>query len=263
MDPKEEKMTATCVGWFWHLLVDLAMNDADQEKKARDGLRVLSRRAVSDLKSRLKAVAAASGLRGPQRKLEAKLDARLAYWESPDAPSEVKALEALSSNKLLMRRYVKSLGLRLPEIYSDVGDLNEIDFANLPDRVVIKPHNGWDSDAVMLIDGERELMSGATVPRAALQEFCRKTFASARVVREPRIIVEEFVQDYDRRFAIPRDFKVYVAGGKAWIVCVIDRNGSKAQRSNSFYSRDWTKLADAFHTSLPARIICPAPPTSC
>ncbi len=235
------------------------MNDVDQEKKAQDGLRVRSRRIVSGLKSRLKAVAAASGIRGPQRKLKAKLDARLAYWESPAAPSEVKALESLSGNKLLMRRYVKSLGLRLPELYSEVGDLNAIDFAKLPDRVVIKPHNGWDSDAVMVIDGERELMSKATVPRATLPEFCRKRFASAKYAREPRIIVEELVQDYDRRFAIPRDFKVFVAGGKAWVVYVVDRNSS----TWSFYSRDWTKFCGCVSHKLPARTIYPPAATSC
>jgi len=216
---------------------------------------------VPDLKSKLKAIAATFGLRGPQDQLKAKLSAKRAYWfETPDAPSEVKALAALASNKLVMRRYVKSLGLRLPEIYAEVGDVDAIDFASLPDRIVIKPHNGWDSDAVMLIDGERELLSRRTVPRASLPDFCRKTLASARFAREPRIIIEEFVRDYNPQFAIPRDFKVYVAGGKAWVVQAINRNGLKVQRSHSFYSRDWTQFADEFNTSnLPGPPIPPPP----
>ena len=218
-----------------------------------------ARAIVADLKSKLKAIAATFGVRGPQDQLKAKLSAKRAYWfENPDAPREVKALAALASNKLLMRRYVKALGLRLPEIYCEVGDVDAIDFASLPDRVVIKPHNGWDSDAVMLIDGERELLSGAAVPRGALRDFCRKTLASARFAREPRIIVEEFVRDYNPQFAIPRDFKVYVAGGKAWVVQVVDRNGPKFKRA--FYTREWTKFADPFNTiNLPAPPI-PAPP---
>lgn len=222
---------------------------------------VPARAIAASLKLKLKAIAATIGLRGPQDELRAKLNAKRAYWfETPDAPSEVKALAALTSNKLLMRRYVKSLGLRLPEIYWHAGDVDAINFASLPERIVIKPHNGWDSDAVMLIDGERELLSGAAVPRAALPDFCRKTLASARFAREPQIIVEEFVQDYDRQFAIPRDFKVYVAGGKAWVVQAIDRNGPKVQRSHSFYTRDWTKFADAFQTTyLPGPPIPPPP----
>ena len=216
---------------------------------------------MAGLESKLRAIAATFGLRGPRAKLMAKLNARRAYWfYTPDAPSEVKALAALATDKLLMRRYVKSLGLRLPEMYWDVGDVDAINFASLPYRTVIKPNNGAGSDAVMLIDGERELLSGAAVPRATLPDFCRNTLASARIARESRIIVEEFVQDYDRQFAIPRDFKVYVAGGRAWVVQVIDRNGPKVQRSHSFYTRDWTKFADAFQTSyLPGPPIPPPP----
>jgi hypothetical protein len=169
-------------------------------------------------------------------------------------------LAALASDKILMRRYIESHHLSLPELFWNVGDIDEINFASLPNRIVIKPHNGWDSDAVMLIDGERELLSGAAVSRAALQDFCRGTLTQARFSVKPRIIVEEFIQDYDRKFSIPRDFKVYVAGGKAWVVQVIDRNGPKAQRSHSFYGRDWTEFADAFQTTyLPGPSI-PQPP---
>jgi hypothetical protein len=219
------------------------------------------KKIISGLKLKAKAVAATYGLRGPQEKLKARLNAKRAYWfGDADAPSEVKALAALASNKLLTRRYVKSLGLRLPEMYCDVGNVHAINFTNLPNRVVIKPHNGWESDAVMLIDGDRELFSGATVPRAAIPDFCWKTLTSAKFATEPRIIVEEFVQDYDGQFAIPRDFKIYVAGGKAWVVQVIDRNGPKAQRSQSLYTRNWTKFEDAFQTTyLPGPPI-PKPP---
>ncbi|MBU6462998.1 MAG: hypothetical protein KGK01_13485 [Bradyrhizobium sp.] len=104
-----------------------------------------------------------------------------------------------------MRRYIKSMDLRLPKLYYDAADLDEIDFTSLPDRVVIKPHNGWSYDAVMLIDGERDLLSGARFSRAALPTFCRRTLASASAAFNPRII-EEFVEDYDSKFAIPRDF---------------------------------------------------------
>jgi len=218
------------------------------------------RTRAARLKSKVKAIAARFGLRGPQDKLKARIEAKRAYWfGTPHAPSEVKALAALATNKLLMRRYVKSLGLRLPEMYCDVGHVDAINFASLPNRIVIKPHNGTECDAVMVIDGEKELFSGATVPRTALPDFCRKTIAAARFAG-PRIIVEEFVQDYDRQFAIPRDFKVYVAGGKAWVVQVIDRNGPKAQRSHSLYARDWTRFDDAFQTSYLPKPPIPTPP---
>jgi hypothetical protein len=201
------------------------------------------------------------GLRGPQVKLQTKLRAKGIYWyHTPDAPSEVKAVATLASDKLAMRRYVKSLGLRLPEIYQDVGDVDAINFANLPDRVVVKPHNGWDGDAVILIDGDRELFSGTAVPRATLPEFCRKTFASAKYADRPRIIVEELVRDYEPQFAIPRDFKVHVAGGKAWVIQVSDRNGPKSQWRHSFYTSDWTRFTDPFQTNNRPGPLMPPPP---
>jgi hypothetical protein len=215
---------------------------------------------ITKLKLRLKAVSESPNLSGPQAELKARLDAKDVYWFSPDAPSQVKALASLASDKLLMRRYVSSLGLRLPQLYHDAGELDEIDFAGLPDRIVIKPHNGWNSDAVMLIDGERELLSGARISRASLPAFCRKNLAAATAAKNPRIIVEEFVQDYDRQFAIPRDFKVYVAGGMPWIIQVIDRNGSKKKRRQAFYNHEWTRFEDPFQmTYLEDRSVPPPP----
>jgi len=60
---------------------------------------------------------------------------------------------------------------------------------------------------------------------------------------DTRFLVEEFVQDYDQAFTIPRDFKVFVADGKASIIQVIDRNPAKKDRTNSFFDRNWIHIA--------------------
>lgn len=180
--------------------------------------------------------------------LRSKFAARLRYWwKDPLAPAEVKAIGSLI-NKRVMRQYIRTLGIDLPEIYFDVASLREIDFANLPDAVVIKPSNGSNSDGVMLIAGEAELLSGVTIPRAKLREFCERVLASTPRAAE-RILVEEFLRDYDPRFVIPRDFKVHVAGGRAWVIQVIDRNPPKGQRNHSFYTREWDKIEDPFLTA--------------
>lgn len=215
---------------------------------------------VTKLKSMLTVVPESPELSGPQADLKSRLAAKGDYWYGPHAPSEVNALAIIASNKIVMRRYIKSMGLRLPELYYDALTLDEINFASLPERVVIKPNNGWNSDAVMVIDGERELISGARVRRAALPAFCRKTLGSARAAKNPRIIVEEFVHDYDRRFAIPRDFKVYVAGGEARIVHVLDRNGTTKNRRQAFYTKDWSRFEDPFQTTYPPDQSVPPPP---
>lgn len=94
----------------------------------------------------------------------------------------------------------------------------------------------------MLFKEDMELFSGDRVPIALRAAYARKKLAAVLeecVNGELHIIIEEFVQDCDPACAIPRDFKVYVAGGEAHIIQVINRNGPKTSWSNSFYSRDW------------------------
>jgi hypothetical protein len=191
--------------------------------------------------------------------LSTRFDARFRYWmEDPSAPPEVKAVGSLL-NKRVMRQYIQSLGIKLPQIYCDVSSLEEINFATLPYAAVIKPDNGSNSDGVMLIVGETEHLRGVTIPRSKLSDFCERVLNSTPRSAE-RILVEEFLKDYDPCFIIPRDFKVHVAGGRAWIIQVIDRNGPKEQRNHSFYTRDWAKVDDPFLTCFRPGPIIPKPP---
>ena len=195
----------------------------------------------------------------PKGVLSTRFDARFRYWrEDPSAPPEVKAVGSLL-NKRVMRQYIQTLGIKLPQIYFGVSSLQEINFATLPYAVVIKPDNGSNSDGVMLIAGETELLSGADVPRSKLRDFCQQALDSTPRPAE-HILVEEFLQDYDPRFIIPRDFKVHVAGGRAWIIQVIDRNGPKEQRNHSFYTREWAKVDNLFQTSYRPGPIIARPP---
>ena len=100
----------------------------------------------------------------------------------------------------------------------------------------------------MLIEGEKEILSGINVPRLELHNFCQKVLNSIQRAAD-RILIEEFLRDYDPHFNIPRDFKVYVAGGHAWIIQVIDRNPPKELRNHSFYTRDWLKIDEPFQTT--------------
>ena len=99
----------------------------------------------------------------------------------------------------------------------------------------------------MLITGESDSWRGVSIPRSKLRDFCQQVIDSTSRPAN-RILVEEFLQDWEPGFIIPRDFKVYVAGGRAWIIQVIDRNGSEEQRNHSFYTREWAKIDDLFQT---------------
>jgi hypothetical protein len=177
--------------------------------------------------------------------LSTRFASRLRYWwEDPSASAAVKSVGSLI-DKRVMRRYIQTLPIDLPKIYVDAKSIQEIDFDRLPNAIVIKPSNGSDSNGVMLIDGEKELLRGITIPRPELGSFCQRALTSIPRAAD-RILVEEFLCDYDPRFVIPRDFKVYVAGGRAWIIQVIDRNPPKEQRNHSFYTREWVRVRDVF-----------------
>jgi hypothetical protein len=191
----------------------------------------------------------ASGVGGP---LNSRIVAREQYWiMNSTAPPKVKALSRMVGDKSVMRRYAQTMGLNLSKSYYDVPSIALIDFDALPENVVIKPNNSWSSNCVLIIK-ETELLTGANVPRSKLRDFCQQRFERLDVVPgvAPRILVEEFLHDYDQRFIIPRDFKVFVAGGRAWIIQVLDRNGPPELHNHSFYTREWTRIDDRFQTSL-------------
>src|SRR5208337_76821 len=189
------------------------------------------------------------GMLRPRRELITRFAARNFFWlEDASAPPHVRAVGSLNW-KRPMRSYIQALGLTLPHLYFDVSSFEEIDFESLPESIVIKPANSYDSRGVMLIRGDKELLTGAFVSRSRLLHFCRERFDSTYFETEPGIFVEEFLTDYDSRFPIPRDFKIYVAGGRSWIIEVIDRNGRKEERNHSFYTRDLVKIGDRFQTS--------------
>jgi hypothetical protein len=182
-----------------------------------------------------------------------KLKARRNRWYAVDRGPRLAFLAGLV-NKSAMYPYAIGIGLDLPRRYADVASLDEVDFAALPNRLVVKPSNASDCAGVMLFTGDKELFSGDCVSITSRSAYAREKLASASVrdecvKGETRIIVEEFVQDCDPAYAIPRDFKVYIAGGKAHLVQVINRNGSKKNWSNSFYLRDWEFINQEVQTA--------------
>lgn len=144
-------------------------------------------------------------------------------------------------NKSTARPYVERMNVALPGLYHDAASVADIDFAALPERVVIKPAVATNSDGVMLLDGDTDLMSGKRVDRSDLP---------ALYSEHGRLIVEELLSDYDSRFPIPRDFKIFAAGGRVHVVQVIDRNGPPKRVCHSFYDRKWKRVPDRFKTNL-------------
>jgi hypothetical protein len=196
--------------------------------------------------------------RRPVPNFKTRMDARLRRWykghdphPDPAQQKRRKFLGALAS-KTMMTRYITGLGLPLPETLAEAKTLDAVNFHDLPARVVIKPHNNANSKGVVLFDGTRNLMTGDIVPitdrGAYVQALWERDGVLAR--GRARVIVEEFLQDCDPTFAIPRDFKVFAVAGQAELIQVIDRNPKKKRhRSASFFTRDWQHVSRRIKTS--------------
>lgn len=179
------------------------------------------------------------------------MEDRLGRWyRNSDAKEESDAKQRRTFiaglvNKTNMFSFAQKHNIPLPHRYAETKSVKDIDFNQIPERVVVKPNNSADSDCVMLFAGGKEIFSGSLVAPEERSCFIEKTFQDGRFLNSyTKILVEEFIQDYDDRFLIPRDFKVYVAGGQAHIIQVIDRNGPKKAWSHSFYDRNWNEIQD-------------------
>lgn len=180
--------------------------------------------------------------------------------DDPDLQRRRHQIAALV-NKSRMHDYARTHGIPIPLRHAEVADVSQLDFEALPDRIVVKPNNAADGDCVMLFCNGTELFSGAAVPCRHRAGFVRDTLAAGRFINaETRILVEEFVHDHDPAFRIPRDYKVYVVGGLAHVILVVDKNHPKGQWQQSFYRRDWTPIHDVFQNAhLPGPIFPPPP----
>ena len=183
----------------------------------------------------------------PNTEFKLRMNKRLEYWYKNVNPNPDPKLQKRKGyiagliNKTAMTRYAARMNLPMPEHYCEVKTVDELDFSVLPERVVIKPNNSADNDCVMLFDKGREVFTGDLVPVSERMEYVRETFKNGRFIKpETRIIAEEFIQDFDETNVVPRDFKVYVAGGRSWVIQVVNRPGTtKKDWSHRYYSQDW------------------------
>lgn len=182
----------------------------------------------------------------PNTDFKRRMNERLARWYKNADPHEDPKLQqrrryiAGLVNKTSMFNYARRMELPLPERFAEAARLEALDFAALPERVVIKPNNGADNDGVLLFDGEREVFTGDRVAIADRAAYTRQRYDTGSFLKpNSKIIAEEFLQDFDPAFTVPRDFKVYVAGGRPWVVQVVNRQGPKAEWSHCYYNQDW------------------------
>ena len=184
-----------------------------------------------------------------------RMQARVASWHSGAPPLAVETLAGLSY-KPRMTRWAAAHGFATPTPIAKADRLEVLDFDSLPSRCVIKPANGAaNAGVIVLRDGRNALADepiGADLKTYALDLWARDGVANAAV------LVEALIDDVDRprdpALRVPRDVKVFCAGGSAAFFRVFDRNGPNMNRSRATYDRfgawiddpspDWDPPAD-------------------
>lgn len=120
------------------------------------------------------------------------------------------------------RRWATSLGLPQPQLYTEVRAPSDLDFATLPDAVVIKPIRGTASNGVFLIRRDRasggwtDLKTGDPLSQDGIVARLDSLVAEGTI--SSRIVAEEVIIDAMTGQAPPIDWKIYSFYGEVLLL---------------------------------------------
>ena len=147
------------------------------------------------------------------------------------------------ADKLQARDYVaRKIGeAHLPELLAVCQRFDEIDFARLPDKFVIKANHG--SHWVIVVDDKNSLDRDAA--RATVQGWMKSNYyVNSREVFyrdvKPRIMIEECLKEPSGAPVI--DYKLFTFAGVVKFICVSRRSTVTAGREVAFFDRDYRLL---------------------
>ncbi len=149
-------------------------------------------------------------------------------------------------NKHAVREYVKSKGLEsiLVTQYAHYDRAEDIEWAKLPDRFVVKTQHGGGGLSVILCKDRNSMSKQEIVDTLG---FSNSTSPAHRGGREwaywgnpTGIVVEELLENRENPEAGINDYKIFCFNGKAeYVIVDVDRYiGHK----RNVYDRDWNKI---------------------
>lgn len=115
--------------------------------------------------------------------------------------------------------YCNELGVPTPDLYF-YGDINDVNFNELPDSYVIKSTRGAGSKLVFPIKNGINQFSNAT----DIQDIINK-------LQNKKCIIEEFIKNEDSEYEIPDDYKIFCFNGIPEIIW------KKRFINNKYYSK--------------------------
>ncbi|RAH14447.1 MAG: hypothetical protein CMB20_003340 [Methanobacteriota archaeon] len=153
------------------------------------------------------------------------------------------------AGKIKGPEYVFNAGHKVPTIYH-VGDKAESlpKFKKLPERFVIKPTKGWSAKNVFVMVDGVNLLDQKKWKRNQIVKSLEKNSeldSNDRV----KLLVEEFLVNWDGVFGIPLDYKFFMFGGEIAFCHIIKR------LSNTDTSRNLHWYVDENFESIGMKII--------
>jgi len=188
---------------------------------------------------------------GKARSFEDKLLWLMLYWREP--------LKTLCADKYAVRSYVADRGLAqlLPGLLGVYADADDIDFAALPDRFVLKCTHGSGFNVICRnkarfdIEGARNRLKGWM--KVDLSKIAGEIHYAPI---KPRIICEAFLGDPDS--GAINDYKIYCIRGKPHCTMVCTGRGTGQTRFD-FYDLDWKAQLAYCRPELSAKRDLPKP----
>lgn len=132
--------------------------------------------------------------------------------------------------KAAVRTFADSIGVAQPELLATGPSIDDIDFAALPDRFVIKPDGLHSGQGVHLLtrigpDRFRDQMKGQEISVDFLREEYEQLRPKLQVPAHYKVIVEEWVTGEKGLVGpIPPDFKLYVFYDRVKLIQQVNRN---------------------------------------
>lgn len=131
--------------------------------------------------------------------------------------------------KASARAFAASIGMDQPRLLAMGASIDEVDFAALPDRFVVKPdglHSGHGVHLLTRVGDGRYLdqYRGEEVSVDGLSEEYRRLRARVRPAERFKVFVEEWIVGERGSGPIPLDYKIYAFYGRPRIVLQVNRN---------------------------------------
>lgn len=168
------------------------------------------------------------------------------------------------ADKFLVRDYVQEKGFEdmLVKLYGVYKNANEIDFNSLPSKFVIKANNGCGT--VMIVNDKSKLDIRKTIK--TLNGWLKEPFGYLTgeihyTKIEPRIIIEEFLENDSANSSSLIDYKFWCFNGKVFC-CFVCGNRNITNHNVDFIIYDidpWMRRPDVMHPSFKNDFNVPKP----